>query len=305
MGAAALLRKLLVDGTRLVDQRAINPNRRELAFSGRPMHASAFPPALPANRPMLVGHAHLSGLLSAAVEDGRLPANPAAGLNLPTAAPKPIFYWTQDEAAASLLELGGADALAVELDLYVGLRSGEFFGLRRRYVDLSMGLLHVHGVATRDGWRPCAKTTMSHRAVPIPRHLRPRLAAHVAYLDPDDTVFPAPRGGLWNDRNFARRVFTPAIERAGVSAGTPYDMRHAAASWLVQRGVPLLDVQQLLGHEKYATTLRYAHLKPGEFGSVLDAWGDAPLDPRGPTVTRPTAPQPHDGVGHRKRPRLD
>ena len=35
-------------------------------------------------------------------------------------------------------------------------------------------------------------------------------------------------------------------------------MRHTAASWLVQDGVPLYDVQALLGHESFATTQRYA-----------------------------------------------
>ena len=34
-------------------------------------------------------------------------------------------------------------------------------------------------------------------------------------------------------------------------------MRHTAASWLVQDGVPLYDVQALRGHEDYATTQRY------------------------------------------------
>jgi site-specific recombinase XerD len=33
-------------------------------------------------------------------------------------------------------------------------------------------------------------------------------------------------------------------------------MRHTAASWLVQDGVPLYDVQALLGHESFRTTAR-------------------------------------------------
>jgi site-specific recombinase XerD len=48
-------------------------------------------------------------------------------------------------------------------------------------------------------------------------------------------------------------------------------MRHTAASWLVQDGVPLLDVQALLGHEDYAATQRYAHLAPDAHGKVIES----------------------------------
>jgi len=227
---------------------------------------------------------HLSGLLSAAVEEGVLQGNPATGLRLPTIAPKPPFWWTRDEAALILLQLGGADALLVDLGMHVGFRPGELFGLKGQFVDMVTWQIHVHGVATRSGWRAYAKTRLSHRATPVPVHLREALAAHMMGVGPDDLVFPAPEGGPWNDRNFAQRLFGPAIRAAGVRRGTPYDMRHTAASWLVQAGVPLTKVQALLGHEKYSTTLRYAHLAPGQFDAVLGAWGAAAVDPRAASV---------------------
>lgn len=37
-------------------------------------------------------------------------------------------------------------------------------------------------------------------------------------------------------------------------------------------GVPLYDVQALLGHESYRTTQRYAHLAPGAHDKVLQSW---------------------------------
>jgi Phage integrase family len=57
---------------------------------------------------------------------------------------------------------------------------------------------------------------------------------------------------------------------------------HTAASWLVQDGVPLYDVQALLGHESFATTQRYAHLAPDAHSRVLESWSrrsDAPVTP--------------------------
>lgn len=160
-----------------------------------------------------------------------------------------------------------------DLDMHVGLRWGELSGLRRQYVDLGSGLIYVRGVQTRTGWREYPKSRMSRRPVPIPMHLRERMAQQCEGLGPDDYVFPAPEGGAWDDTNFRRRVFQPAIKQAGVPKGTPHGMRHTAASWLVQAGVDLYRVQALLGHESQRTTQRYAHLSPGEFDRIMAAWG--------------------------------
>jgi integrase len=266
--------------------------------AGRPCAGSGQPPGLGAWTIQGVA-AHMSGLLSAATEEGLIPANPAAGIKLPTVSRKPVFWWTRTEATQILLQLGGDDAMMVDLEMHIGLRPGELFGLRRQYVDTDRWQIHVYGVATRTGWRPHAKSTKSHRAVPVPPHLRDALWRHLGGLAHDDLVFPAPGGGIWDDRNYARRVFEPAVTRAGVRRGTVYDMRHTAASWLVQKGVPLLEVQQLLGHEKYSTTLIYAHLAPGAFDSVLDAWGTEALDPRSHAAS---ASDPHEAPRHEEDP---
>lgn len=48
----------------------------------------------------------------------------------------------------------------------------------------------------------------------------------------------------------------------------PHSMRHTCASWLVQRGVSLYEVQHLLGHESFQTTQRHAHLQPDAHKAV-------------------------------------
>ena len=113
-------------------------------------------------------------------------------------------------------------------------------------------------------------------------------------------MFTAPEGGPVSDGHFRDRVWYPAVAAARL-CGTPApkharklregactpqgcddprhkirrfpprSMRRTAASWLVQDGVPLYDVQALPGHED-ATTQRYAHLAPGAHGTVLESW---------------------------------
>src|SRR5215471_1313291 len=83
---------------------------------------------------------------------------------------------------------------------------------------------------------------------------------------------PRPRGGPINDANLRTRIWYPGIAKAAVRPLPPKYMRHTAASWLVQDGVPLYDVQALLGHESFRTTERYAHLAPDAHDRVLKSW---------------------------------
>lgn len=218
--------------------------------------------------------ATMSAILGSAVEEGMIGANPASRLPLPRTVAKPVFYWTKDQADRIVAQLDADLATMVDLDMHTGLRWGEIAGLRRRHVNLDEGTLWVIGVQTRKGWREYPKSRRSRRPVPIPRHLMAPLLLICAPLGPDDYVFRAPEGGPWDDSNFRRRVFDPAVKAAGVPRGTPHDMRHTAASWLVQAGVDLYRVQALLGHESFQTTQRYAHLAPDHFTAVREAWGE-------------------------------
>jgi integrase len=78
-------------------------------------------------------------------------------------------------------------------------------------------------------------------------------------------------GGPLNGKNFGRRQWGDACEAAGVGDARLHDLRHTFASWLVQDGVPLQEVQRLLGHASIVTTQRYSHLGTSQHDRVLAA----------------------------------
>lgn len=58
-----------------------------------------------------------------------------------------------------------------------------------------------------------------------------------------------------------REAWTLAREETGIDCRW-HDLRHTCASWMVQAGVPIYTVAQMLGHSSTAVTQRYAHLAP-------------------------------------------
>lgn len=77
-----------------------------------------------------------------------------------------------------------------------------------------------------------------------------------------DYVFTSPVTG---DRYTTfTNTFARCKKRAGVNC-TMYDLRHTYASWLIQKGVGIYTIKDLLGHEDIDSTMRYAHLDYAQF----------------------------------------
>ena len=77
------------------------------------------------------------------------------------------------------------------------------------------------------------------------------------------------RGGQAARRGAGRKVFKRALGRAKLPTFRLYDLRHTYASWLVQRGRTLKEVQEALGHQTITMTMRYSHLAPDHLRAAV------------------------------------
>ena len=75
----------------------------------------------------------------------------------------------------------------------------------------------------------------------------------------DVLVFPGPTGEPMAD---LKTAWCKVATAAALHDFTFHDLRHTFASKLVQAGVDLNTVRELLGHADIRMTLRYAHLAP-------------------------------------------
>jgi integrase len=162
--------------------------------------------------------------------------------------------WREERGLARLPDYGCyADHLhpIVLLALNTELRRRELFSLRWRDVDLVRSLLTVRGSDAKSG-----KT----QHVPLNEEARTVLRSWRADLsEVGDLVFPGPTGERMQT---LKTAWGTLAEAAGLTNFTFHDLRHTFASHLVQRGVDLNTVRELLGHADIRMTLRYSHLAP-------------------------------------------
>lgn len=231
-------------------------------------------------------------MLGDAVIEGLITETPCKRIDLPETPTKPPAWFTREQVDAIQEELPRSYALMVELMVFTGMRWGEAAGLHGHRVDWMRGKLHVIEVMTKQGIKEYPKSSKSRRELPVPRHVLDDMAALMQGRSREGLVFRTDSkrpGRPLADSNW-RRVWHAAIDRANekirsehkkagrkgepelVPGHPPHTCRHTAASWLVQDGVPLYDVQALLGHESFATTQRYAHLAPDAHDAVLASW---------------------------------
>jgi integrase len=149
---------------------------------------------------------------------------------------------------------------AVLLSINTGLRRGELFKLKWSSVDFDRRLVTVEG-----------------------RNAKSRQTRHVPLNDEATKVlikWQEQAGGkarVFNVATNYQNGWKALLKRAGITQFRWHDMRHHFASRLVQRGVPLNTVRDLLGHSTAQMSLRYAHLAPDQRREAVAKLNEKPI----------------------------
>jgi integrase/recombinase XerC len=168
---------------------------------------------------------------------------------------------------------GGADVAirdraVLELLYATGIRVSELCDLDQADVDHGRQVVRVFGKGGKERAVPYGHPARDALAAWL-RHGRPALAARAdaarngttgkGAKGPGDPLFIGLKGGRLQP-TVVRRIVAAAARTAGLPHTKPHDLRHSAATHLLDGGADLRAVQELLGHSSLSSTQIYTHV---------------------------------------------
>jgi integrase/recombinase XerD len=133
-----------------------------------------------------------------------------------------------------------------------GLRASELVALHVRDIDSVRAILHI-----RQGKVACDRELILTQGM---LHL---LRCYWQAYRPQDVLFYGYQMQAPVSTCSAQKVYTRAKRAAGINKqGGIHALRHAYATHQLEAGMPVYQLQKLLGHQNIRTTLRYVHWLP-------------------------------------------
>lgn len=195
------------------------------------------------------------------VSEGEIAANPAAAVPHPREL-QPTPAVADRYAIEELLDgfddtpVGRRDRAIVELLYASGLRVGELVALDLGDIEPGRRMLRVRGKGRKERLVPFGRPAAEAIEAYLPERARWR---HAAAID-DEPLFVNQRGTRLSDRS-VRRLLDAAVRRcADLEHLHPHALRHAFATHLLEAGMDLRAIQELLGHSSLATTQVYTRV---------------------------------------------
>jgi integrase len=240
-------------------------------------------------RTVRIVHAVLHRALEKAVRYQLILSNPTHGAALPKESQGEMRILEPDQVSQFLIAAKGSRFEALYyLAITTGMRQGELFGLKWTDLQWQSGKLHIQRQVQNVpgvGWAFVEpKTRSGRRTIHLSENVLQVLREHKQsqeilkqfageHWQENNLIFPSKVGTPF-DRSNLRADFNRILDQAGLPRIRFHDLRHTAASILLNQGVPVIVVSRRLGHSKASITLDvYGHLineMDGEAARVMD-----------------------------------
>jgi integrase/recombinase XerD len=138
-----------------------------------------------------------------------------------------------------------------------GMRISEVLNLELRHIDFDHETIHVvQSKGSKD------------RMIGLSRALKVIIDNYLMEHSPQRYLFTGGGGGPYSASS-VRQIIKRAAKKAGIQKRvTPHVLRHSYATHLIDNGVNLRHVQELLGHAKPETTMIYTHVSTQKLTNI-------------------------------------
>lgn len=172
-----------------------------------------------------------------------------------------IRYLTKDEEIRlyeAINKLAPYLRPIVTCALQTGMRRGEIFNLQWENIDYDFGFIEV--LESKSG--KSRKIPLSDKMLKVLEEQKNDYK--YVFINPN-TQLP------YRD---IHKSFYAVLEEAKIDKFRFHDLRHTVATRMVEKGVPLPVIQEILGHAKISTTMQYVHVIQKQKRSAIQVLND-------------------------------
>jgi integrase len=144
---------------------------------------------------------------------------------------------------------------------HTACRFGEVAGLRWDSLGVNFSTVWIGESISRGHQSRKGTKTGKSRIVQLLPSVQSMLIARYERLkpQPNDLVFPSPKGLAINDHRFRERAWKTILERCQIEYQSLYKLRHSAISHALDRGANPIALAEQTGHDKRVLLSTYAH----------------------------------------------
>jgi integrase/recombinase XerC len=162
------------------------------------------------------------------------------------------------------------DRLMFELLYGCGIRNSELVGINLDDISLSNEAILIRGKGKKQRYVPFGGSALAALSVYLPWRQQLLVTLRSASAKNTSALLINQRGGRLTTRSVGRIIKRIAVAKGLSPEVHPHTLRHAFGTHMLEEGADLRAIQELLGHERLATTQRYTQLSVKHVMNVYD-----------------------------------